>query len=114
MRVDRQVAGRFIVLIIVEQLDQGDESVILEIHGRGGEGRAGGAGQGGEVHLHSLFGQYSLHDQFRGGVSDGGEYFRFDIAEDFDELDVVQQRMTLSPAKFHQLNYNLCHKSVKI
>ena len=38
----------------------------------------------------------SLHDQFRGGVSDGGEYFRFDIAEDFDELDVEQQRMTLS------------------
>ena len=25
----------------------------------------------------------------------------FDIAEDFDELDVVQQRITLSPAKFH-------------
>ena len=90
------------VLVVVGQLDQGDGSVILAILGRGGEGRAGGAGQGGEVHLHSLFGQYSLHDQFCGGVSDGGEYFRFDIAEDFDELDVVQQSMTLSPAKFHQ------------
>ena len=69
--------------------------MILEIHGRGGEGRAGGAGQGEEVHLHLLFGQYSSHDQFRGDVSDGGEYFRFDVPQDFDELDVVQQRMTL-------------------
>ena len=39
------------------------------------------------MHLHLLFGQYSLHDQFRGGVSDGGEYFRFDIAEDFDRAN---------------------------
>ena len=42
------------------------------------------------------------------GVSDGGEYFSFEIAEDFDELDVVQQDMTLSPAKFYQLKYDLC------
>ena len=56
LRVDGQVTGRFVILVVIEQLDRGDWSVILEIHGCGGEGRARETGKGGEVCIHSLFG----------------------------------------------------------